>query len=176
MHPPLLKHFQLVTKAEDILSDYSKHTQIPIGTHPGAFGAVRKHHQHEGIDLYGNEGDAVYAICKGKVVYVGVFTGEPAGTPWWETTYCVLVANENVVINYGEISEPNLKVGDTLEEGDLIGHLKTVLRKDKGRPMTMLHLESYTQGTDKPIPIWDLGQPKPGVLLNPTQLVLPFVL
>jgi murein DD-endopeptidase MepM/ murein hydrolase activator NlpD len=48
-------------------SDYPLKGQIriPINSHPGAFGCHRRYNVHEGIDLYGKEGDPVYAISSG---------------------------------------------------------------------------------------------------------------
>lgn len=160
------------------LDDYSTISEIPLGVHPGAFGTVRKNHIHEGIDLYCNPLDQVRSMYDGDILYIGNFTGALVGSPWWNDTQCILVAhrNERFSINYGEIFvDPNLRVGMSVQEGQVIGSVVTVLRKDKGRPMTMLHLEKYSTTACRPITEWALGQHKPGYLLDPTETLLKYL-
>lgn len=108
----------------------------------GQFGAVRKYDIHTGIDLYCEEGSIVSALEDGIVVAVEDFTGTKANSPWWNDTKAVLVEGKSGVICYGEI-EPCVNVGDLIWAGDTIGK---VLKKNKGRPTTMLHLELYEKG------------------------------
>lgn len=149
---------------------------VPVNEHPGAFGFVRKHHVHEGVDLYSREFNLVMAIEDGIVVGVHPFTGESAGSPWWNETICIMVEGASGVINYGELTVKDtdklLKVGDEVVASQNIGLMGTVLKKDKGRPMTMLHVERYVNGTTKPIKEWPLGTTQPSCLLNPTSLLL----
>jgi hypothetical protein len=147
---------------------------LPVKDHPGAFGVVRKNHVHEGVDLYGEVGESVDAMETGIVVGLYQFTGEDVGSPWWNDTFCVLVAGESGVINYGEIhpwSPDWVKVGDTIERGAQVGTLLSVLKKDKGKPMTMLHIERYVIGTKRHIDSWDLDKVWPAKLLDPTVLL-----
>jgi murein DD-endopeptidase MepM/ murein hydrolase activator NlpD len=143
--------------------------QFPIGL--GEFAAVRKHHTHEGVDLYGEPDDNVYAVEDGIVVAYEWFTGENSKppSPWWNNTEAVLIEGDSGVVVYGEISIlPNIKkVGTLVKRGQHIGNLVTVLKKDKGRPMTMLHLELYIKGIRK-TGAWDHGLEKPEGLLDPT--------
>jgi hypothetical protein len=100
------------------------------------------------------------------------FTGPHAGSPWWQDTFAVLVSGSNGVINYGEIRpRPDLKAGLQVKEGELLGEVITVLTKDKGRPMTMLHLELYSAGSSDVVE-WKCGAPKPESLQDPTSLLL----
>ncbi len=157
----------------DFLSSYKHTTEIPINPHPGSFGYIRKNHIHEGIDLYANEGDNVISIHDGTVVSIVPFTGEIAESPWWNNTYSIMIEHENYTINYGElIPVESLKIGDKIKAGDVIGHIKTVLLKDKGRPMAMLHLEMYEKGTVEPIKEWSKNKEKPVNLLDPTDLLI----
>lgn len=133
----------------------------------GLFGAIRKHDIHTGIDLYCHPGDPVYAIEKGLVVGVVPFTGPSAGFPWWNDTKAVLVEGPSGVFLYGEL-EPRVKVDDILLPGMVIGNVLTVLKKDKGLPMTMLHLELYKKGYRGSGEVWELGKPKPDMLLDPS--------
>ena len=49
---------------------------------------------------------------------------------------------------YGEIvSRFGLQIGQKVEAGDLIGWVKQVLKHDKGRPMSMLHIELHKHDT-----------------------------
>lgn len=139
----------------------------------GSFGAVRKHHTHEGIDLYGNPKDEVYAAEDGIVVGIEWFTGEQSipPSPWWHNTQALLVEGDSGVIVYGEISiNTNIALGTKVKRGQVIGFLETVLKKDKGRPMTMLHLELYEKGT-RHTGAWDHGNEKPKGLLDPTTYI-----
>lgn len=144
---------------------------IPVGNHVGAFGVTRKHHIHEGIDLYCEEHDVVYAIEGGVVVYVGQFTGKEIGSPWWNTTYCLMVQGVTTCINYGEVVSL-VRVGEVVEAGSPIARVVPVLKKNKGKPMCMLHLERYVFGTTKPLVEWPLGEEKPESLLDPTEILI----
>jgi murein DD-endopeptidase MepM/ murein hydrolase activator NlpD len=146
-------------------------TGIPTGPdHPGAFGVKRKHHTHEGVDLYCPEGTAVRAVEKGRVVAVIPFTGpnaEPA-SPWWHDTQAVLVEGASGVVVYGEI-KAFVKVDDEILVGQLLGTVTPVLTKDKGRPMTMLHLELHVAGTRD---AYEWLDERPASLLDPTSYLL----
>lgn len=146
-------------------------TGLPTGEHPGAFGVVRKHHVHEGIDLYAPEGTEVRAVEDGVVVAVKPFTGPAAGLPWWEDTDVVLVEGASGVVAYGEITSAAV-TGQVLPAGALVGRIKRVLRRDKGRPTCMLHLELHAPGT-RATPEWYADRGRPATLLDPTPLLLP---
>ena len=65
----------------------------------------------------------------------GCYNWEIANSPWWNNTYCMLVRCENFVFNYGEIIPSQyVNVGDMVEEGDVLGWVVPVLKKNKGRP------------------------------------------
>lgn len=150
--------------------DLEYDSMIPVGDHPGAFGAVRKNHIHEGVDLYANEGDRVYAMVTGTVVArIEDFTGAGCGMPWWNDTSALAIEDENGVWIYGEIKiGVDIKVGQVITKGTDIGGVKQVLKEDKGRPMSMLHLERYTVGTKESVGLWELNKPQPTNLLDPT--------
>lgn len=149
--------------------------QIPQGNHPGAFGFKRKYDFHTGVDLYCNDSDPVFAIEDGIVVNIEQFTGLEVGTPWWNSTFAVMIEGVSGVINYGEISKPDLKIGDTIKEGDLIGNVKQVLKDNKVRSdipnhsCSMLHVELYKKGI---VQFVDWIDEKPSDLLDPTQMLL----
>ena len=146
--------------------------EIPTGTHPGAFGALRKHDIHTGIDLYAPEGDPVHAVESGVVLKIGNFTGYEAGSDWWNPTRYVLVKGISGVVCYGEVEEnENLMPGDEVKKSQRIGTVKQVLKKDKGQPMSMLHLELYEQGFEGEPVWWKLNEQKPEPLRDPTKLL-----
>jgi len=89
-----------------------------------------------------------------------------ARSPWWHDTRALLVEGPSGVVLYGEL-DPDVEVGDAVERGGLLGHVRTVLRRDKGLPMTMLHLERYAPGTRASV-WWRHGEPRPDALLDPT--------
>lgn len=144
--------------------DTDRETGLPIGCHPGAFGVQRKHHFHEGVDIYAPEGTVVRAVEDGEIVRVGYFTGPKVDMPWWEETWAVMVEGETGVVVYGEIIPCSDLYGSHADDiqpygksclhfrthvkaGDPIGTIKRVLKTDKGRPMSMLHLELRKHGT-----------------------------
>jgi len=152
--------------------------------HPGSFGAVRKFDVHCGIDLYCPDGSLVVAVESGTVVAVEkYYTGpnsEPP-SPWWFETQAVLVEGESGVICYGEV-DTDLNRGQVVTSGDKIGRVKRVLKKDKGKPTSMLHFELYRMGI-RESGIWNHdpeemtgqwclpGIGKPSGLLDPTELL-----
>lgn len=146
---------------------------IPTGNHPGAFGVVRKHHIHEGIDLYADSGEVVYSMFPGIVVSIEPFTGPKAESPWWLDTQAIAVKHDRFVVIYGEIAvNENLFVGDIVDAGTIVGHVIPVLRHDKGKPMSMLHLEQYDKSITKSCGIWSLNTSRPIGLQDPTNMLL----
>lgn len=140
----------------------------------GRFGGKRKFDIHTGIDLYCNQLDRVYAIEPGIVVNVCHFTGPQVGLDWWNDTEAVLIEGKSGVILYGEVL-PSVKVGDSVSEGEEIGKILRVLKKDKGLPMDMLHLELYKHGYRGDGEIWKLDEDKPEMLKDPSMLVLCYI-
>jgi hypothetical protein len=172
---PLSKKVEISLDSESFRKiDLREYTEIPCGaSHPGAFGFARRNHIHEGVDLYGLAGDEVRAMQLGIVTGVYPFTGPSAGFDWWLDTECVVVENEQGVLVYGELDAvPALKAGQPVAEGALLGHLATVLKHDKGRPMNMLHLERYEPGVKMSCGVWPKDSPRPPGLLDPTEWLL----
>lgn len=151
--------------------DFSLHVIDKSISHPGSFGAVRKYDVHTGVDIYCKPQQKVLAVEDGEVVLIENFTGENANppSPWWHETKAVLIEGESGVVVYGEI-EPvsELEVGQKVKQGQVLGNVITVLKKDKGLPMTMLHLELYKSGTRETV-VWEINQAQPDSLLNPTE-------
>lgn len=146
--------------------------EVPIGNHDGAFGFMRKHDVHTGVDLYCDNLAKVYAIECGTVVAILDFTGPKADSPWWNDTRAILIEGNSGVFVYGEVQErEGLKIGDNVECGDVLGEVVTVLQKDKGKPMTMLHLELY-EHKFRDVVWWNLGKEKPEPLLDPTNILM----
>lgn len=171
---PLSKHILLSKDANSFANlDLRLQTEIPLDSHPGAFGVLRRHHIHEGVDLYACLGDEVLAIEDGEIVSMGPFTGPQAGSPWWLPTEFVMVQGQEQVLCYGELRvAPALAPGQRIREGMVLGRVATVLRHDKGRPRNMLHLERYALGVRVSCGIWPLGAPRPEGLLDPTPVLL----
>jgi len=146
--------------------------EVPIFPHLGAFAVQRKFHNHEGVDLYAPEGTSVYPVEPGTIVAIDNFTGPAVGSPWWNDTMCVLIEGKSGVVVYGEIT-PNqsLHIGQEITPDKEIGKIKQVLKKDKGRPMSMLHIELHVPGTQESVE-WTVGSKKPESLLDPTWLLV----
>lgn len=141
---------------------------IPLKPHAGAFGTVRRFDIHTGIDLYCQEGDEALAVEEGEVVFITPFTGPHAASPWWKDTWACGVKGKSGIVVYGEII-PSVVVGQKVSAGEVIGNVTQVLTKDKGLPMVMLHLELYSEIME-PV-VWELNQPCPRGLLDPTELL-----
>lgn len=145
---------------------------LPVGNHEGAFGVVRKHHIHEGIDLYTSKTALVTAISSGVVVAIYQFTGEAVGMPWWNDTWAIAVQDDDGIWVYGEIQQPRtIAVGDHVVEGHYIAQVKQVLMKDKGKPTNMLHLERWKKYSHPHTFTWHLGTTQPDFLVDPTPLL-----
>jgi hypothetical protein len=148
---------------------------FPLNAHPGAFGCTRKHDIHTGIDLYGKPDQVVYNIRDGIVVKTGPFTGPQVGYPWWLDTDAVLVKDDEGMYLYGELKS-DLKVGQVIKSGEIVGKLTPVLPDHKHRPdipghsTTMLHLERYTldYNVEEDWAAWFTRVERPSYLLDPT--------
>jgi hypothetical protein len=158
--------------------DIEKEVEIPVGEHVGAFGVLRRHDRHKGVDLYCPEKTPVYAVEDGLVVQLRPFTGEVAGCPWWKNTYAVSVVGASGVVVYGEIFECDdiakmcfYKTVTEIKAGDLIGYVQRVLKKDKGRPMSMLHIALHRHGVLSNN-TWEKDAKQPDGLLDPTPFLL----
>jgi murein DD-endopeptidase MepM/ murein hydrolase activator NlpD len=167
---PLSYDLFLTDLSESFLNMEERQTGLPIAPHPGSFGFVRKNHTHEGVDLYARDGSTVYAVEPGLVVGVLPFTGEHADSPWWNDTFAVMVEGASGVVVYGEIT-PTVEEGQTIRAGEPLGSVRQVLKKDKGRPMSMLHLELHTPGT-RDVYEWTVGGDKPASLQDPTPYLI----
>lgn len=125
---------------------------IPEGDHPGSFLKERKHHFHEGVDLYGKDGQEVYSVENGTVHKILNFTGEKANSPWWNNTDAIIIKGSSGFVLYGEIKvNSKIKEGDCISQGQLIGKITPVLKKRKNNPIAMLHFEWYSKEVNNPI-------------------------
>jgi len=135
----------------------------------GYFGAIRKNDVHTGIDIYCEPDALVVAVESGVVINIEKFTGASVGSPWWEETDAVWVKGSSGVVVYGEVSS-RVSIGQQVNGGDTLGSVKTVLKKDKGLPMTMLHIELYRPSITETV-WWKHGEDRPEELLDPTSFL-----
>lgn len=146
--------------------------EIPIGNHVGAFGVYRRYDRHKGVDLYCPVNTEVVAIEEGVVIDIRWFTGEKAGFPWWYNTQAITVKGKSGNLVYGEIEANKfVKLGDKVKECDNLGHVLRVLKKDKGRPISMLHFAMHNHGvlsTEQ----WTRGGEQPVGCIDPTNFLL----
>jgi 3-polyprenyl-4-hydroxybenzoate decarboxylase len=153
--------------------DWKDEVEIPLHPHVGSFGIRRRHDCHKGVDLYAEVGTAVYAVEFGIVVDICPFTGHSAGFPFWEDTVGVYIEGNSGIVVYGELGElkEGLKIGDFVPKSNYIGQVARIIKNDKGRPMSMLHLELHKKGhvhTGQ----WELGKEKPEGVLDPTPYLI----
>lgn len=128
------------------------------------FGAYRKGKKqarhHAGLDLYAPRGSPVIAPEGGELVRWQKFVGP-------NSVALLMQTDTGIVILFGEV-EPNswgkhgLKIGDRVEAGQTVAEVGINPNKT-----TMLHIETYTDGTRKN-QRWFQGNPPPPALLNPT--------
>jgi len=127
--------------------DTDVEVELPILPHVGAYGVRRRYDMHRGVDLYVPKGVNVYAVEDGVVKDIRPWTGTKANCDWWADTDAISVEGRSGLVVYGEIMiNPDLKLDDEIKAGDFIGYVVPVLKKDKGRPMSMLHLELRETG------------------------------
>ncbi|HZE86988.1 MAG TPA: M23 family metallopeptidase [Methylomirabilota bacterium] len=69
---------------------------------------------HTGIDIAGRTGDPVTTFMKGKVTYVGDLS-------WGYGKHIIIDNGDNVSSLYAHLSEVNVKVGQDVKSGDVIG-------------------------------------------------------
>lgn len=145
--------------------------EVPGEGHPGGFGTVRKHDIHTGVDLYCEVGTEVVAVEGGRIVGIERFTGAHADdpSPWWNNTYAVLVRGNSGVIVYGEVEARVTRIDQSVKAGEIIAVVTTpVLKRDKGRPTTMLHFEWMQPGAERTV-WWKLNEKQPEMLRDPTK-------
>jgi len=109
-----------------------------VGNAGRMFLANRGERYHAGVDLFGNPGDPVVACEDGKISNFYEFT---------KGTYALIVQHPEVTINYGEVArdlarhpteQRKLKVGDSVQAGQIIGHVGKFPSGD-----SMCHFETY---------------------------------
>lgn len=152
---------------------YKEKPNVPMDGSVGSFGFKRSYYYHPGIDLYCEFAQDVLAIEDGVVVNVEVFTGVAANpsSPWWNRTWSVLIEGASGVLGYCELEHyPHIKKGFQIKEGEQIGRIIPVLKKDKGNGTTMLHFEKYKPGTKHHV-TWHHDAEKPEELEDPTELL-----
>lgn len=141
---------------------------LPDLTSQNFFGAKRKYDIHTGVDLFCNENDDVYSVYDGIVTSVVEFTGFEE-SPWWNDTHAIMIYHHEIqkTFLYGEI-KTDILPGSIINAGQLIGNVLTVLKEDKGKPMTMLHMECYNGIVKQPV-WWYLNEECPKSLEDITK-------
>jgi hypothetical protein len=134
------------------------------------FGYKRKFDYHTGVDLFCDNNTPVYSMYNGHVTSIHEFTGFKE-SPWWNDTYAIMVYHPEIdkTFLYGELL-PAVNINDTIHAGQLLGCVKQVLKKDKGRPMSMLHIECYAGLQNKSV-WWRHGENMPENLEDITRFL-----
>lgn len=152
---------------------FNKEPIIPAKNSPAAFAHKRSYYYHPGVDLYCENNKEIIAVENGKIVNIEIFTGSEANpsSPWWNETYSIMVESKSGVIGYCELKPMfYVALGMEVKEGDFLGRIVPVLKKDKGNGTTMLHLELYKSGTKNHV-TWRHNEKRPKELLDPTDLL-----
>lgn len=151
----------------------NKNPEIPPWGHVGDFAFRRSFYHHPGIDIYCPDQTIVQAVEEGTVVLIENFTGPDADppSPWWLPTSSILIEGVSGVLGYCEMAPySHLYKGAHVFEGESLGLIIPVLKKDKGNGTTMLHFEKYLPATKEHV-TWILDTPKPTNLRNPRKLL-----
>jgi peptidoglycan hydrolase-like protein with peptidoglycan-binding domain/murein DD-endopeptidase MepM/ murein hydrolase activator NlpD/LAS superfamily LD-carboxypeptidase LdcB len=121
---------------------------------------------HVGIDLFANIKDVVVACEDGTIIDFSLFYKAKSG----QRTYKLLIQHDRsgVVVNYGEVTSDSLnknglKIGERVAAGQLIGFVSDT---------SMLHFETYIEGTKTSHRWWKDDKTPPHQLLNPTNYLL----
>jgi murein DD-endopeptidase MepM/ murein hydrolase activator NlpD len=137
-------------------NSYSK--KVPIQGAPGSFWEDRGDRRHCGIDIYAQKGSNVVSIDNGKVIDIDIFTS-PNIMPYWNLTkYIVIQCDDDLFFKYAELGDITVDVGQTINAGDIIGNICTVLKLNKishkspkyiqeikiNKKQSMLHFEVYS--------------------------------
>lgn len=123
----------------------------------GKFGHSRSNgRKHGGCDIYTNEGELVYPVAQGKVLYINKYFLEGLCGAWTQAILIEHKVDKQIFcIRYSEILiEQSLKIGDLVDVNKAIGKVTAVCRINNS-PLPMLHLEAYS--------------PTIGSNINPTQ-------
>ncbi len=161
--------------------------KIPQKGEAGSFWEDRGDRYHCGVDLYIQENTEVLSIEEGIVVETGLMTS-PEILPYWNTTYYTIIEHSQGFCKYGELSGFAIRKGDSIESGQLIGYVGTVLNSEKinescpyyiqklkHKNPSMLHFELWE---NRPITThknylggnW-FSEEKPENLMDPTRLL-----
>lgn len=134
---PAVKEYSDIPKVNAFIAQRMKTWTCPVKDAFGEVTGSRKFatsrgggkRAHAGLDFVAPHGTKVYAITSGTVQRVAVF---------YQSTWAVEVVNDDgSILRYCEIAT-ELKVGDYVQQGDIIG---TIMRADGGTEM--LHMEVY---------------------------------
>lgn len=143
------------TEQKGILSGFKSH-RPPTKQEPEKGDRI-----HAGIDLIAKKGDKIVAISDGEVI------GKVGGYSIGAGLQAVAIRHADADYIYGEIMVHDLKPGDKIKAGQVIGHVEL---NNEGR--SMLHLEAWEHGTvPKMFTPWFQKFPMPKGLLNVQELV-----
>ena len=135
----------------------SESDHIPLHGEPGSFWEDRGDRFHCGVDIYAPHGSEVLACESGLVADIAPCTS-PEQVPYWDTTKYILVRTQSsLYIRYAELSDVTVHLHDRILEGEILGHIGTVIRHqlvDSCSPLyiqrlklaghlSMLHFEVY---------------------------------
>lgn len=147
---------------------------VPLGKyHPAGFGAKRPFNLHSGVDLFCDHNQPLATVEDGIVVGIRDFgKRQQNDAPWLNRTRVVLIEGKTGVVAYCNVKERNnLKIGQQVKAGEIIGNVIRINKKKKRKDTCMLHLELYAKGTRKRV-TWSYNFPKPPQLLDPTSFLL----
>lgn len=114
---------------------------------PGSFWENRSDRRHCGVDIYAPHGSDVVAVEGGSVLDTGVMTS-PGILPYWNTTQYVLIRHGELVARYGELDDVIVAAGDTVDGGDPIGHVGTVLNRDAVTDESPVYIQQLAHRSD----------------------------
>jgi hypothetical protein len=140
------------------MNPFTKDPNIPLISPPeiGDVLVERKNDIHLGLDIYlppntevvippseftGSSPQSEFRVVKIEKAFTGPNSIPP--TPWWNETQSVIFQDSaDYFFIFGELVT-DLKVGDVLRAGDVVGRVLPVLKEYRGIPTCMLHIEKF---------------------------------
>jgi len=145
---------------------------LPLGKYQtGGFGARRQYNVHSGVDLLCANNQPLASVEDGTVVGIQDFSKKKEKA-WLNNTRVIFIEGATGVVVYCNVIEKNdLKIGQQVKAGEVIGKVIKINRYKRKEDICMLHIELYTHGNYRRA-IWSYNHKKPQQLLDPTNFLI----
>jgi len=164
----------MVLRKSNLLSNFLPPSQT------GTFGSVLADSNHAGIDFCAPQGTSVPCLMDGYVAKIAKYKDTGSAESLLSGSYYMITISipSNLAIVYTGLTSDvikDFKIYQTIRRGKSIGKINSPDNRYKDLPVFPLHIQAYE--ADKiSIPNWEhahweLNQPKPEALLNPSTVI-----